>query len=157
MREIVSRQKARAEGLTRYFTGKPCVHGHISERRTTNSKCLECQKEYLSVYRKGGEYKRRKNAEAAIRGLKLKIECFTHYNGGKKPECSNPECDVTDIRVLDLDHINGGGNKERISATGVRAGGIRFYRHLKEQGWPVGFRVLCKNCNWLAWLEKKDG
>lgn len=41
---IVTRAEARALGLSRYFTGKPCIRGHISERYT-KSICVECQKE----------------------------------------------------------------------------------------------------------------
>ena len=40
--EIVSRDAAIAAGLKRYFTGKPCKHGHISERRVHNHECYEC-------------------------------------------------------------------------------------------------------------------
>lgn len=39
---LVSREEAKAQGLKRYFTGKLCPHGHISERRTSNWKCIEC-------------------------------------------------------------------------------------------------------------------
>lgn len=39
---IVTRQEALEKSLYRYFTGKPCKHGHISQRRITNSDCLRC-------------------------------------------------------------------------------------------------------------------
>jgi 5-methylcytosine-specific restriction endonuclease McrA len=38
----VNRQQAIACSLSRYFTGKPCVHGHISERYTKTRICVEC-------------------------------------------------------------------------------------------------------------------
>ena len=31
-------------GLTRYYTGRPCKYGHVSERFSNNGKCVECQK-----------------------------------------------------------------------------------------------------------------
>lgn len=34
---------ARAAGLPKYFTGNPCVRGHIAERRTSNQRCTECE------------------------------------------------------------------------------------------------------------------
>ena len=40
---IISRDAAKAAGLTRYFTGKPCVRGHLSQRRTVNHVCTECE------------------------------------------------------------------------------------------------------------------
>ena len=41
---IVTRAEARAQGLTRYFTGKPCKHGHVSERMRSSGACVECQR-----------------------------------------------------------------------------------------------------------------
>jgi hypothetical protein len=40
--DIISRKDALALGLTRYFTGTPCKHGHVSERYTENSTCVQC-------------------------------------------------------------------------------------------------------------------
>jgi hypothetical protein len=41
---IISRAGARALGLKRYFTGKPCKHGHVAERWVGNSECMECNR-----------------------------------------------------------------------------------------------------------------
>lgn len=37
----MTRQEARDAGLTKYFTGRPCKHGHIAERRMSDG-CIEC-------------------------------------------------------------------------------------------------------------------
>ena len=50
--DIVTRKDAKAQGLTRYFTGKPCPHGHISERMTSSGGCVACLKEKQSAYYK---------------------------------------------------------------------------------------------------------
>ena len=42
--KIISKQEAKTQGLGRYFTGKPCKHGHISQRMVSNSECAECDK-----------------------------------------------------------------------------------------------------------------
>ena len=44
MMEIITRQEAMEQGLVRFFTGKPCKYGHVSERKTKNFRCLECHK-----------------------------------------------------------------------------------------------------------------
>ena len=49
---IVTRAEAKAAGLTRYFTGRPCQRGHLSQRRTVNHACTVC------------EWKKRNRAEA---------------------------------------------------------------------------------------------
>lgn len=40
--KIISRQQAIEQKLTRYFTGEPCKHGHISEKLLSNRTCVEC-------------------------------------------------------------------------------------------------------------------
>lgn len=42
--KIITRKDASALGLKWYFTGKPCSHGHISERQTSNGSCRECMR-----------------------------------------------------------------------------------------------------------------
>jgi hypothetical protein len=39
---IVNRADAKDSGLTHYFTGKPCKHGHIDQRQVCNWDCVEC-------------------------------------------------------------------------------------------------------------------
>lgn len=39
---LINRQDAIAQGLTRYFTGKPCKHGHVVERLVKNKTCITC-------------------------------------------------------------------------------------------------------------------
>ena len=42
---IIGRDEARAFGLKRFFTGKPCKHGHVAERDVNNRECMECSRE----------------------------------------------------------------------------------------------------------------
>lgn len=42
MNDFVSRSEARTRGLKRYFNGKRCKHGHISERYVSTSACVGC-------------------------------------------------------------------------------------------------------------------
>ena len=37
--DIITRQEAREQGLTHYFTGKTCVHGHVDIRSTSTKIC----------------------------------------------------------------------------------------------------------------------
>jgi hypothetical protein len=65
---------------------------------------------------------------------KLRLETLTVYGG--KCAC----CGEKSYEFLSIDHINGGGNKERKENP-------NFYRFLKNRGFPPGYRVLCHNCN----------
>ena len=58
MNPILLRKTAKEQGLTRYFTGKPCATaGHVSERATRNGECLECAKIRLNAWRESNPEK----------------------------------------------------------------------------------------------------
>lgn len=40
-----SRSDAKAIGAARYFTGEPCILGHIDERNTASGKCYQCMRD----------------------------------------------------------------------------------------------------------------
>jgi 5-methylcytosine-specific restriction endonuclease McrA len=44
MSEIISRADAKAQGLTRYFTGSPCKNRHVAEHFVSDGRCLECRR-----------------------------------------------------------------------------------------------------------------
>jgi hypothetical protein len=48
--KIITRSEARALGLKRYFTGKPCKHGHVAERNVSGN-CTECLRENCFKWR----------------------------------------------------------------------------------------------------------
>lgn len=39
---IISKDEAKASGLTRYSTGKPCKRGHVGDRMTNGGSCVAC-------------------------------------------------------------------------------------------------------------------
>lgn len=43
-RKVLKREEAKALGLIRYFTGKPCGRGHVDERQTSGGCCITCRK-----------------------------------------------------------------------------------------------------------------
>jgi hypothetical protein len=53
--DIISREDALAQGLKRYFTGKPCKRGHLAERRVPNQHCCQCSRENSQKPRKRSE------------------------------------------------------------------------------------------------------
>lgn len=42
---MISRSEAKAAGKTRYYTGKPCPNGHVTERMVSNYKCVQCMRD----------------------------------------------------------------------------------------------------------------
>lgn len=57
----VSRRDARLSGKKKYFTGKPCIHGHVAARDTGKGQCLECAAESSLTWKKNNrqEHNRR--------------------------------------------------------------------------------------------------
>lgn len=41
-RQIISRKEARALGLKHFFTGQPCIRGHIAIRYVSKNNCRDC-------------------------------------------------------------------------------------------------------------------
>jgi hypothetical protein len=48
---VISRESAKSLGLKRYFTGKPCKYGHMSERLVSDKKCVTCKKVHLADWK----------------------------------------------------------------------------------------------------------
>lgn len=40
--KIITQMQAAKLGLNKFYTGRPCIHGHISERWTLNGACIQC-------------------------------------------------------------------------------------------------------------------
>jgi hypothetical protein len=82
--------------------------------------------------------------------LLLKKEVLARYSNG---ECRCAQCGNGDVRVLSIDHPNmdGAAHRKRIKVIG----GVQFYRWLKREGFPDGYRVLCFSCNLADYLERK--
>jgi hypothetical protein len=58
-----------------------------------------------------------------------------------KSECRC--CENSDVSVLTIDHIKGGGTKHRQNV----GSGTAFYRWLINNKFPSGYQILCWNCN----------
>lgn len=107
----------------------------------------EKKKQYDRMY-----YHEQKNIRKTERD-RIRLDVLKHYSHGIL-ECSLCGYDI--IEALDIDHIYGGGNKHRENLFGkTESAGFGFYKWLKKNNYPDGFRVLCKNCNYLEYLKLK--
>jgi hypothetical protein len=64
--------------------------------------------------------------------------CVNPYN----KDHSSFELDIDYFEVLQIDHINGGGNKEVKQLTR-----IKMYKKILKD--PTGYQLMCPTCNWL--------
>ena len=49
--KLITREEAIAQGLSHYFTGKPCRNGHVSVRGVKKWNCLECDRNHKAAER----------------------------------------------------------------------------------------------------------
>ncbi len=107
-------------------------------------RCKNCSNKLGIIYRQVHKIEIRAYHQSLNRKIKEKI---INILGGK---CSN--CGIGDLRVLQVDHIDGGGNRER------NAFGSRYlYRKLLAIRDITGYQLLCANCNWIKrHIEKED-
>lgn len=101
----------------------------------------EKRKEYSRQYTQNHREECRLQHKKVNAALKLVI--LTHYSLSAPPSCSR--CGLTDIDILTIDHINGGGNEHRRQI--ALLGSSNLYRWLQNNNFPLGFQVLCFNCN----------
>lgn len=80
-----SRSEAISMGINRYFTGKPCKHGHISLRAISNSGCTKC----ISLMFKE-KYKRERDVILERMRVKYIDDPEKFKNRAKEWEYKNP-------------------------------------------------------------------
>jgi len=62
--DVITRKEAKERWLPRYFTGKPCPHGHVAERWASTSSCVECARKYREANPEKTRERQRKYREA---------------------------------------------------------------------------------------------
>lgn len=95
---------------------------------------------------KGGIGYRRELQKEYLRNLrKSTLESL----GGK---CIN--CAFADFRALQIDHINGGGSRERKT----KSFGGNFHMHVLRSFMAKEnkYQLLCANCNWIKRFENNE-
>jgi hypothetical protein len=122
---------------------------HIKNSQKRNRQSLKyyynhkeeiAQKNY-NLYHSDIKYKekRLKNRIEWNKNNKIKVlEYYTNPKGIIQCNC----CNEKNINFLCIDHINGNGNKHRIES-----GSHDLYSWLLKNNLPIGFQVLCYNCN----------
>ena len=98
------------------------------------------ERDYSRTHRKEKEILRR------IRYRKVKEEIFKLLGS----KCC--KCGFSDVRILQIDHVNGNGNKKR---KGVWT--YKFYKDILNEiiSGSKEYQLLCPNCNWIKAVESK--
>ena len=107
-----------------------------------SSHCVQCSRAASTRWNREHPNRFRGNVQAYNRNYRRKV---LELLGNKCVKCG-----FTDIRALQVDHIDGGGAKEkRLLKT------LPMYRKiLKTKG--KGYQLLCANCNWIKRYENGE-
>tara|TARA_B110000285_G_scaffold114874_1_gene130182 strand:+ start:221 stop:976 length:756 start_codon:yes stop_codon:yes gene_type:complete len=111
--KIISHQVAKKKGLKRYFTGKPCIRQHISERGVAGRNCIECAKIHEKKYSKSKKGREKKLIKQ------------------KKYYANN----ITEIRIIDNIRSKTPKHKER-----TKKYNQRLYVQKKRKNYNIKYR-----------------
>ena len=115
---------------------KQYYKNNIEKKRKSNKQWLKKNREYHKEYCK--KY-----------GEKTRIMVLNIISGGN-PHCVR--CGCNDIRLLEINHKNGGGTQEYNNGTRL------FYRNIRNGKRKIDdLELLCKVCNAYHALELKFG
>ena len=122
-------------------------HTHPKYRKKIYAYNKDYRNKHIEDCRKNlrkSERKRRQFIKNEILKL-LGNQCINPYGEHKEP--------YTNILALQIDHINGGGNKAR-----KKVNVTKFYLDiLKEiQNGSKDYQLLCANCNWIKRFKNKE-
>jgi hypothetical protein len=108
--------------------------------------CSNCNIKKFKMFKKSQFVNRTIRQKSAKKSNdKVMMDVFSHYMTDGKIKCSCPGCNVDDIDVLCIDHINGDGAEHRKN-NGLK-GGSDMYRWIRKNGYPDDLRLLCHKCN----------
>lgn len=154
--DYLETRKRRIAGVTQDLSFKLCLlcksYKKIEEFYVNTTSidgrqayCTECNKKYYENFRANPDNVIREKKRAQESHRRLKIDVFVHY--GNKCEC----CGEENMKFLTIDHIDGAGSEHRrslgLKSRDKSGAGAAFYRWLRKNKYPEGYRVLCYNCN----------
>lgn len=84
--EVISRKDARQKGLRRYFTGKPCKHGHLTHRSVSCAICAACERDRQNAKRKRNPEKEKALCKAWAKRNPEKYIAHAHRWKKNNPE-----------------------------------------------------------------------
>lgn len=117
------------------------------DRNTTHG--LSHTREYTKIYqdRTRIRHKERIKERKKIYQRENKLKVFRAYSKDGIIKCAR--CGETDDRILNIDHVNGGGRVHQRKTSMI-------YRDLIKRNFPAGFQVLCQNCNIIKMHENNE-
>ena len=99
------------------------------------------------VYREINGEKIRQKANEATKEIRYRV--LSAYSNGLEIACV--KCGFKDIKALQIDHINNNGAEDRRTNGKCQS----LFRRLIKNNFPIGYQVLCANCNTIKEMERR--
>ena len=143
--EEFNRFSQRIDG--RHYLCKICYRQYHKQARITQFSSMPLE-ELKARHKNNSIQVKRRNAQ-------IKVAVLSHYSKGYL-QCANPynrhTAPITDIDILTLDHINGGGSRNQA----IRYINKRLYARIRKENYPEGYQVLCCNCQSQKRIRNKE-
>lgn len=107
------------------------------------------------------ELRAKKKFYSSLKGKLCRLETDAQYRFELKKEviklcnplglikCSWSNCEIIDIDMLSIDHVNNDGSVDRMS-------GNKLYRYIRDKGNDdLKFQTLCHNHQWKKEIERR--
>lgn len=104
-------------------------------------------RERINARRNTVEQKQARRLRVNARRNKIRIELLNMFGG----KCI--KCGFSDWRALQIDHINGGGSKERKI---IRDTWKYMRIIIQDKNREEKYQLLCSNCNWIKRYENYE-
>ena len=126
------------------MSNKTITHGTVSGYRYHKCKCDLCRQAAYASHRRWVEANKAYTNEYARKKHKrhydtLKIEVFNVLGNVCRA------CGLIDARVLQIDHVNGGGREDRKKHGRPEV----MFRSIIKEGHQNKYQLLCANCHAL--------
>ena len=87
--KIITRSVAKELGLKKYFSGKPCPKGHISNRNTINSSCVDCLSNKAKLDWENGKRRSKESCKMANKNWNASKKGITSKQKWKEKDPKN--------------------------------------------------------------------
>ncbi len=112
-----------------------------------STECKKCVAKLASIWRK--QHKPQRRIYGRLYFHRIRMGALGVVGRGKL-YCRNCKC--SSVKLLEINHINGGGRKEFLKRN------YRFYLDIvKKRRKITDLNVLCRICNVLHYLKRKHG
>lgn len=138
------RSEAKAAGETHYFTGKPCVNGHIEKRTTSDGHCIKCHRDIASRQYHSDP---KRHIARQIETVKKNPEIYRAIRATRRARIKGAEGKFTKKDIINIFNFQNGKCCNCYAVFGKYEIDHIMPLFLGGSNWPDNLQLLCEKCN----------